>query len=49
MKTKVCDKCGEEKPLTEFGHDKSSHDGYKNICKSCRAGYMKKNKRCYNI
>lgn len=20
MKTKVCDKCGEEKPLTEFGH-----------------------------
>ena len=29
MKTKVCDKCGEEKPLTEFGHDKSSHDGYK--------------------
>lgn len=42
MKTKVSDKCGEEKPINEFGHDKSSPDGYKNVCKSCRAGCMRK-------
>lgn len=42
MKTKVCDKCGEEKPINEFGHNKSNPDGYNNVCKSCRAGYVRK-------
>jgi hypothetical protein len=35
IKTKVCTKCGVEKPLTEFYRDKSKKDGRRNICKSC--------------
>lgn len=42
MKTKVCDKCGEEKPLNEFGHRSASADGYNNVCKACQAKYMKR-------
>lgn len=34
--TKVCCKCGEEKPVTEFHKDKNSSDGYTYACKSCR-------------
>ena len=32
---KTCNRCEENKPLTEFYKNKSSSDGYKSICKSC--------------
>ena len=35
MKTKVCTKCGKEKPLSEFHKRKESKDGYKSRCKEC--------------
>lgn len=34
--TKVCCKCGEEKPVSEFHKDKNSSDGYTYQCKACR-------------
>jgi len=37
METKRCTKCGEEKPITEFGRRKQSKDGYQSHCKQCRA------------
>jgi hypothetical protein len=33
---KVCAKCKEPKPATEFGRDVTHHDGLKSHCKSCR-------------
>ena len=33
--TKVCNKCGEEKPLTEYYFSAKHADGHKNICKDC--------------
>lgn len=33
--TKVCNACGEEKPLTEFYLHPETHDGYYNKCKYC--------------
>jgi hypothetical protein len=33
--TKVCNRCGEEKALTEFYKDKRSKDGLTTICKKC--------------
>ena len=35
METKVCKKCGEEKPLTEFEKNKNNLDGYTGVCKGC--------------
>jgi hypothetical protein len=32
---KRCSKCGEEKPLAEFGKNKSRRDGLQSYCKSC--------------
>ena len=32
---KICTKCGEDKPLSEFSKDKNRHDGYKYNCKVC--------------
>ena len=34
--SKVCKKCKQNKPLTEYHKDKSISDGYRNVCKSCR-------------
>ena len=34
--TKVCCKCGKEKPVSEFHKDKNSSDGYTYQCKECR-------------
>jgi hypothetical protein len=34
-RTKVCTKCGVEKPCTEFHKDKQKSDGLRPICKSC--------------
>ena len=33
--TKVCTRCGEEKPLGEFWKDRCSEDGLRYYCKSC--------------
>lgn len=39
--TKVCTKCGQEKPLSEFGH-KGKDSGYLLAqCKSCKSAYGK--------
>lgn len=35
VKTKVCSKCGMEKPLTEFGRDKKGKQGRRADCKEC--------------
>lgn len=32
---KVCKKCGNEKPLSEFNRNKKSPDGYRQVCKEC--------------
>ena len=40
MATKICKKCGIEKPLDEFYKDKSKKDGHENKCKECK--YTKK-------
>lgn len=36
MNRKVCSKCNETKPLTEFYKDKNCKDGYTGICKACK-------------
>ena len=33
---KVCTKCNEDKPLSEYGKRKDSKDGHRNDCKVCR-------------
>lgn len=35
QETKVCPRCGEEKPLTEYYRDKKSPTGRKSWCKKC--------------
>jgi 5-methylcytosine-specific restriction endonuclease McrA len=35
--TKTCSRCGIEKPLYEFHKSRSEKDGYKRLCKQCRA------------
>lgn len=35
--SKVCTKCGIEKPLTEFYKNKQSKDGYRFYCKACNS------------
>lgn len=35
MSTKVCNSCGEEKSIIEFGKDKYKKSGYKGSCKVC--------------
>lgn len=43
VKTKVCPKCGEEKPLTvEFWRYRKDNDRWRNECKSCMAQLNKK-------
>lgn len=39
--SKVCNKCGDEKPISEFHKDRTQKDGYKNLCKPCRSGVQK--------
>lgn len=43
MKTKVCTKCGEEKPVSEFYRNQTRADGYQTWCKSCH--YKKRKTR----
>ena len=44
MITKICTKCHEEKPLTEFNKNKRAKDGRHSACKSCRKAYREQNK-----
>lgn len=39
--SKVCNKCGHAKPLTEFHRQPNSPDGRKYACKACAATYGK--------
>lgn len=40
--TRVCRKCGQEKPLEEFVKDKTCALGYRHICKQCKAEQFRK-------
>lgn len=41
MNTKICTKCGLEKPLTEFNWRNQSKGTYRSECKQCHCQYMK--------
>lgn len=51
--TKVCTKCGEDKPLSEFFKRSSARRGRRSSCKKCYSGYKKhysiKNKEKINL
>jgi hypothetical protein len=42
MKNKICNDCGEEKPLDEFPRDSSRSDNCRNVCKNCYSNLRKK-------
>jgi len=33
---KVCPACNTEHPLSAFGRDRRTHDGYRLLCRACR-------------
>lgn len=39
QETKVCTKCGVEKPLSEFNKNKNYSDGHRSDCRMCRREY----------
>ena len=39
---KLCNQCGDMKPVSAFSKQKSSKDGLRWQCKACDAGYMKR-------
>lgn len=39
--TKICSKCGEEKPLSDFYENKRLKDGHEGRCKQCVKSYSK--------
>ena len=41
METKICTKCGEEKPLDEFRRNKRYTNGIYSRCKQCEYDYNK--------
>ena len=41
METKICTKCGKEKPLTEFNWRNKSKGTLRSECKECHTAYMK--------
>ena len=47
--SKVCKKCNQNKPLTEYGKDKTKSNGLQYICRSCKCiankHYRNKNKQ----
>lgn len=53
--TRVCRKCGQEKPLEEFMNDKNCVLGHTHTCKQCNADQSRKMYknylclRCHNI
>jgi len=40
MKTKICNKCGVEKPVSEFSIHSANKDGIRNVCKKCVNDYQ---------
>ena len=46
MNKKICNKCNEEKSISEFGVDRNTRDGYNYQCKACRRQYYSDNKSC---
>ena len=40
---KPCTKCGDEKPMTEFGADRNLPFGRKRWCRECIAAYRREN------
>ncbi len=42
--TKKCQKCKQEKPLSEFYHNTTKSDKHNGICKKCQEEVNKKNK-----
>ncbi len=40
--SKICTKCGEEKPFANFNKDKAKKDGHNSHCNLCRSKYMKR-------
>jgi len=48
MANKKCNKCGLEKPLTDFHKQHTAKDGYRKVCKSCiskqQKDYLKNNR-----
>ena len=36
ISSKVCTNCNQNKPLTEYHKDKTTSDGFRYVCKSCR-------------
>ena len=41
METKVCGKCGEERPTKKFSRNKEKKDGLNSTCKICHREYTK--------
>ena len=41
METKICTKCGIEKPITEFNWRDKSKGTHRSECKICHTNYMK--------
>lgn len=42
---KICNKCLEEKPLSEFGMNKSCPDGHRGTCKGCVNARVREKRR----
>lgn len=40
--TRICRKCGQEKPLSEFVRDKTCASGYRHTCKQCDREWRRK-------
>lgn len=41
METKHCNKCGKDKPISEFSKNASKKDGLQSMCKECTKEYKK--------
>ena len=40
-----CEKCGKEKPQSEFIKDKGKPNGYRRVCKKCKSRYEVRRRR----
>jgi hypothetical protein len=53
MKTKLCNKCNNEKPLSEMVINKKAKDGFCTICKECKANqrriFIENNREMINL